>query len=112
MILIIGGRSARYLVTPYGRKRARSYAGGGQPGLKTEITRLDLEIASLSGRTQALSHKLGELYALFRCENRLKDCTSGAQADMLALSRETDDCIDKLYKLEKQRGLLLEKMNA
>jgi hypothetical protein len=112
MILIIGGRSTRFLVNPYGRKRARSNVCAGQPGLRTELTRLELEIASLACKTQALTHKLGELYAGYRCKDRQDIGAADTQADMLALSREADDCINKLYTLEKRRGVLLGRVNV
>ncbi len=76
-----------------------------------ELRRVEQEIEDTSARVKRLSDELGVRYAVFRCDMCHYD--NGREdrgTEIMRLSRQTDDCIQSIYHLERRRRELLRKL--
>jgi hypothetical protein len=89
-----------------GAARGRAMQKGA--AAQKELIRVERETAELTRKVRALAEELGAGYAVFRSEM----ASYGAGGDLkrtrlLELSRATDECIDRIYRLERRRIELL-----
>jgi hypothetical protein len=108
-------RMAEYSVRrsgPLGKPIRKKMAKGGRRhkvgGRNAELLRVECEIAAVTQESRRLADELGRRFLAFRSECR--EC--GGARDMhntglMALSREADTCIDRIYELVERRRELL-----
>jgi hypothetical protein len=100
---------ARMPVNP-GRKSAVRGRAARKGAADKELIRLEREIAELMRNVRALADELGAGYAVFRSEAANYGCHGDlGHTRLLELSRATDECIDRIYRLEHRRCELLNK---
>jgi hypothetical protein len=76
---------------------------------ESELQLIEKGIADATDRSRQLAEELGARYAVFRNGGSSYDAGSGIQdAEIMKLSKETDECIEDVYNLEKRRRELQE----
>lgn len=79
--------------------------------LENELYNIEQKIDDIKHRTRLLADELGARYAIFRCAgHRYDDARELRNADIMKLSRQTDEFIQSIYYLEEKRNELLHKI--
>lgn len=99
---------ARMPVGPGRESASRGKAMRKQAAEAKELMRVESEIAELTRKARALAGELGMGYAVFRSEAANYGFGKDQRRTrLLELSRATDECIDRIYRLERRRGELM-----
>ncbi len=76
-----------------------------------ELRRVEQEIEVTNAKVRHLADELGAQYAVFRCELcHYDDGREESSTEIMQLSRQTDDWIQSVYRLEHRRRELLRRL--
>lgn len=93
------------------RNSLRVGNGASAPEQIRELIRVEREIEDANAKVKRMADELGVRYAVFRCDMSYYDNgRNESGTEIMQLSRQTDDCIQSIYRLEQRRRELLRRL--